>query len=593
MAKVDERRQRPARSSWLTKVADTAGVTWELIKKGCLFGIGVFIVGLVVYDVVRECRFDGIVLENVVVKGQAADSGLGTEMASQQIATYIDRIQRTGAREWRPHDLDEGKPQQTVSIQIPGSSFNVESLVREIASLFPHRRKALRISITANPNRTGYVAAIAISANGSTMRATCEADNKPGSLGAMFECLAVEAMKTVDPLFAASYMLSVEQAQCSRFRPEQVAAINPVADKQRLLEVLRDYCGFERTRTMVSAIIDRGNPDDQPWVSYIFGKLHLARADAIAKVDAEAQWYEFDRAISRFREFPQDKVPASALAIQMDAYIKNGLSIHESVRSLKWKESASVIRYRLKAAEAILADAGGRLKELADKRQKAVTAGSAQARSADGSRVDSLVAHLRGLIVYRQWMIDVHRRHWKKPIDLAEGDKEKQQVSAAVSFFETSFREGRQTAWLFLDWGNALRALGKFDAAIEQYRRAGDIAPDYYAPSLNIAITLLEKSKIEAATATVVDHFEAVRHASNYLTWIGGGGPYGNLVDKIADVLAVAGDGSEARNFAECRKKHEAYEADARVTDLSHTAALKLCVDQARDSLARRVVERK
>jgi tetratricopeptide (TPR) repeat protein len=593
MAKIDERRQRPSRSSWLTTIGDGAGVVWDLLKKGCLFGIGVFVLGLIVYDVYRECRFDGIVLENVVVKGPTGDGGLGTEMASQQIATYIDKIQRTGAREWRPHDLDEGQPQQTVSIQIPGSSLNVESVVREIASLFPHRRKALRISITASPNRTGYVAAIAISANGSTMRATCEADNKPGSLGAMFECLAVEAMKTVDPLFAASYMLSVEQAQCSRFRPEQVAAINPVADKQRLLEVLRDYCGFERTRTMVSAIIDRGNPDDQPWVSYIFGKLHLARADAIAKVDAEAQWYEFDRAISRFKEFPQDKVPASALAIQMDAYIKNGLSIHESVRALKWKESASVIKYRLKAAETILADAGGRLKELADKRQKAVTAGSAQAKSADGSRVDAMVAHLRGLIVYRQWMIDVHRRQWKKPIDLAEGEKEKQQVSAAVNFFETSFREGRQTAWLFLDWGNGLRALGKFDAAIEQYRRAGDIAPDFYAPSLNIAITLLEKSKIGAAKATVVDHFEAVRNASNYLTWIGGGGPYDNLVDKIADVLALAGDGSEAKDFADCRRKHEPYEADRKLSDLSHTAALKLCVDQARDSLARRVVELK
>jgi len=230
---------------------------------------------------------------------------------------------------------------------------------------------------------------------------------------------------------------------------------------------------------------------------------------------------------------------------------------------------------------------------LAKVRRKAVTAGSAQAKSADGSRVDSMVAHLRGLILYRQWMIDVHRRQWKKPIDLAEGDKEKQQVSAAVSFFETSFREGRQTAWLFLDWGNGLRALGKFDAAIEQYRRAGDIAPDFYAPSLNIAITLLEKSKIEAAKATVVDHFEAVRNASNYLTWIGGGGPYDNLVDKIADVLAVAGDGSEAKDFADCRRKHEPYEADRKLSDLSHTAALKLCVDQARDGLARRVVELK
>jgi hypothetical protein len=90
-----------------------------------------------------------------------------------------------------------------------------------------------------------------------------------------------------------------------------------------------------------------------------------------------------------------------------------------------------------------------------------------------------------------------------------------------------------------------------------------------------------------------VDHFEAVRHASNYLTWIGSGGPYDNLIDKIADVLAVAGDGSEAKDFAACRTKYEPFEADRKVSDLSHTAALKLCVDQARDGLAKRVVELK
>ena len=91
----------------------------------------------------------------------------------------------------------------------------------------------------------------------------------------------------------------------------------------------------------------------------------------------------------------------------------------------------------------------------------------------------------------------------------------------------------------------------------------------------------------------MVDHFEAVRHASNYLTWIGSGGPYDNLIDKIADVLAVAGDGSEAKDFAACRTKYEPFEADRKVSDLSHTAALKLCVDQARDGLAKRVVELK
>lgn len=593
MAKNDERRQRPSAGSRWTTVGERSGIAWDLVKKGCFLGLGFFIVGVIVHGVVRECRYDGITLEPVIVKGPGGEAGPTPEMAAQQIATYIDKIQRTGAREWRPHDLAEGD--QTVNIQIPGSSLNVESVVREIASLFPHRQRILRISITANPRGGGYTSAIAVSDSASTMRTTCDAGNKPGALAEMFECLAVEAMKTIDPLFAASYVLSVEQALCANFRPDQVSAGNPVADKKRLLEVLRDYCSFGRTRTLVSVIIDRGRPDDQPWVSYIYGKLHLARADAIAKVDQEAQWYEFDRAISRFQEFPQqnDVLPASALAIQMDAYIKNGLSIHESVRSLKWSEYAAVIKYRLKAAETILDDAAQRLKALADRRQKSVTSGSAQAKAVDGNQVDSMVSHLRGLILYRQWMIEMQKRHWKKPIDFAEGDKEEKQLSDSVSFFEAAYRQGRQTSWLFLDWGNSLRALGKFEEAAKQYRRAGDIAPGDYAPILNVAITLLEKSKINAATATMADHFEAVRHASNYLTWVGAGGPYDNLVDKIADALSVVGDGSEARDFADCRKKFEQYEAPPKQSDLSHTAALKLCVDEARDSLAKRVVSMK
>ena len=177
MAKIDEKQQHQPRSSWLA--AAGAVITWDLTKKVSLLAIGFFVLGVIVLGVWRECRLDGIVLESMVVKGSGGEGSPNAEMASQQIATYIDRIQRTGAREWRPHDLDEGE-QQAVSIQIPGSSLNVESVVREIASLFPHRRRSLRISITANPFRPGYVGAIAISDGGPPTRATCEADGRPG-----------------------------------------------------------------------------------------------------------------------------------------------------------------------------------------------------------------------------------------------------------------------------------------------------------------------------------------------------------------------------------------------------------------------------
>src|SRR5262249_27733860 len=131
---------------------------------------------------------------------------------------------------------------------------------------------------------------------------------------------------------------------------------------------LRDYCSFARTRSLVSTIIDRDRTNDQPWVSYIYGRLHLARADAVAKVDAEAQWYEFDRAIRRFEasQDPQDKqnkLPLTARAIQMATYVKNGVSIQESVRTLDWTTREDFIRHRLNDAADILAKATGQLKD--------------------------------------------------------------------------------------------------------------------------------------------------------------------------------------------------------------------------------------
>jgi tetratricopeptide (TPR) repeat protein len=594
MTENTEWQEPPPTSDWLTSASERTGAVWGLVTKGGLLALGLFVFGVIVYEVGRECLSDVISLEPVIVKGPVGDGGPTVEMATQQIATYIDKIQRTGAREWRPLAFTEGE--QTVSIQIPGSSFNVESIVREIAGLFPHRRRVLKISITANPSGTGYVAAIAIARNGSPKRKTCEMDNKPGALGKMFECIAIEAMKAVDPLFAASYVLSVEEERCSRFEPEHLPPTDPVADEKRLLQMLRDYCGFALTRSLVSTIIDRGRMDDQPWVSYIYGKLHLARADAVAKVDSEAQWYEFDRAIRRFDEFSQNNLPASAKAIQMEAYIKNGLSIQESVRTLDWNTQGDFIKYRLDGAAKILADAAQRLEKPVDQARKAPTLWEAVAFGVEPAlivyedRPAAMVSHMHGLILYRQWMIDTRARYQNGQFGFAESAEERTKLEEALKFFDAANRQSKHTFEFFIEWGNALRALRKFDEAIEQYRRAGDIAPNSSVPLLNVAVALLEKSK---GSTEALDHFEALRQTSSYLTWISEGGPFDRLVDRIADALRGIDDGGEAEDFAFCRWMLGYYEADSNLPDLSHTAGLEFCVDQARDSLSRRVVEQK
>ena len=586
----------------LGRVGEPIEAIWGIVSKGGLLALVAIVLVVGVVEVVRECLTETVLLEPVVVKGPVGNGGPTVEMATQQIATYIDKIQRTGAREWRPHAFAENE--QTISIQIPGSSLTVDSIVHEIADLFPHRRRVLKVSITASPSGKGYVGAVTVSGSRSPKRKVCETDMQPGGLGKMFECIAFEATRAVDPLFAASYALSVEEERCARFAPEQLAPTNPVGDMKRLLQVLRDYCSFSHTRDTVSAIISRDREDDQPWVSYIYGKLHLARADALAKVDPEAQWFEFDRAIKRFDEFSHKELPPSAKAFLIEAYIKNGASMQDSVNSLNWSFDEDFIRYRLGKAKKVLSDATDqleiRVKQPQSQPQQAptlwqvVTAGVEPSWLYADRRLAAMVSHMSGLILYRQWMIDTRSRYEHGEFEFAKGDEELARLWDAEGHFEAANGQARFPFEFFIEWGNTLLALGSFDRAVEQYRRAGDIAPNSSTPSLNVVVALLAKSKASPKTE---DLFEALRHTSNYLTWISEGGPFTSLVDGIAEALRAPEalrkvvDGSVAEDFAFCRWGLSVHESDPRLPDLSHTAALKYCVDQARDSVVQRVVE--
>ena len=592
-----------AESNWLTTASERTGSAWGIVTKACLFAIGLFTVCVIVWQVVKECRYDGIVMEPVIVKGPTVDGAPTVEMATQQIALYIDKIQRTGVHEWRAHDLADSES-LGVSIQIPGSSLNVETIVRELAGMFPHRRRVLKISITANPAGSGYVGAIAISQDGPPVRATCPSDDKPGALSRMFECLAVEAMKVVDPLFAASYVLSVERDRCVQFKAGTPSPTNPVADEQHQLEALREHCSFVDTRAVVASIVMRDRAEDQAWVSFFYSKLHLARARALAKIDAEAQWYEFDRAINRFRALSKQEVPPSALATQLWAYIRNGLSIQESVIALDWKDGtkAEIIKHRLATADRFLQEAGHRLQNLTDGQHKGMaepafppSAGMvSQARFDDADPLGPMTTFMQGIILYRQWMIQSHRRKAENDSPYAVGPDEEKQLKEAVKLFEASKGYARHKAPLLLQWGNALRALRQPEEAIAKYRQASDIDIKDYAPVLNVAVTLLDKAAASGPTAKGLEaRFDALRQTANYLTWVSDGGPFiarPTLPSRIAN--ALAGAGPEAEQFEKCRQDHAQYEeARPEVQHMSHTAALKICVDRARDSLALRVMQ--
>ena len=198
--------------------------------------------------------------------------------------------------------------------------------------------------------------------------------------------------------------------------------------------------------------------------------------------------------------------------------------------------------------------------------------------------------YLQGLIRYRKWMILTQQRGQSKDVNFVSRDPEEMSLlSDAVKKFEASYRQGRRLETLFMDWGNTLRAERDFDGAVLQYRRAGDIAPNGYAAPLNIAIALLEKLIDRPDGATPADQFEALGHVSEYLSWSSGGGPFPNVVDKTVKALANTGNPADASLFAECRKSHAEEEAPQTEPDLSHAAALKICVDEARDRIAGRL----
>lgn len=583
----------------LGRAGERVETIWGIVSRGGLLALVAIVFAVVSVQVARECLSEGLLLEPVVVKGQVGEGGPTAEMATQQIAIHIDRIQRSGAREWRRLSFAENEP--TVSIQIPGSSMTLDGLAREIAEMLPQRRRVLKVSIAANPSGTGYVAAFAVQRNGTQRRKTCEVGRQPGELGRLFECIAVEAMKTVDPLYAASYVLSIEEERCHRYERERLPPTDVVSEMQRRLLGLRDYCAFPRTRAMVASIVRRGKADDQPWVSYMYGKLHLARADALAKVDAEGQRDEIERAINRFDESSPSELPASIRAILIEAYIKNDLSFQASIDKMNRSTEADFIKRRLSTAARSLSAA---MKRLEKPDQPAATARkptlwetmvsgiAPPVAPEDDARLASISAHMRGLIKYRQWVIDTRSRYENGEFGFVEGPAERERMEKVLHHFAEADGRSRQTFEFYIEWGNAHRALGDFEKAVANYRKAGDLAPDSYIPSLNFAVALLEKAKLSRVLA---EQFEALRRTSSYLTWVSEGGPFTTLVDRIAEALLVVNDDgsvddSLVEDFAFCRWGTSIHEADPKVSDMSHTAALKYCVDQARDSVARRLV---
>ena len=96
---------------------------------------------------------------------------------------------------------------------------------------------------------------------------------------------------------------------------------------------------------------------------YVFGRIHLARAAALAGIDRAQQLGELDQAIGRFGESLRH-MPNSptALAVLIDAYVRKGVSMHEATTAMQWTDDrSSPLQFQLYLAESTFAEAAQKL----------------------------------------------------------------------------------------------------------------------------------------------------------------------------------------------------------------------------------------
>ena len=79
-----------------------------------------------------SCRWRAAI-DPVVVKATDTPDAPTPDLAAQQIARQLDRIQRSGVQEWRRLHVDDGI--RPVDLQIPGAPISVRNAAREVVAL--------------------------------------------------------------------------------------------------------------------------------------------------------------------------------------------------------------------------------------------------------------------------------------------------------------------------------------------------------------------------------------------------------------------------------------------------------------------------
>ncbi len=572
---------------WLPSLG-TVAQTLELLRKSAVSFVVIALLVVGSTFLVREIVRERVIIEPVVVQVDDAKGGLNSEAMGNEVSRHLAAIQRVGTGEWAGSYQSAAEPfaveqsssiiSRPINLKEFGAPLNLTTSVGEIASALGVKHPTIKISIGSRRAPTGYTSSVTMVGD-ITARASCDTDNTPQGIDELVECVALSAMSFVDPKIAAAYVLSRERRICSNLDAGILPGATLVAREEIRIKNRRDRCAFEKTQALIARVLERGRADHSAWIPYVLGQIHMARAMAMSGIDRAQQLSEFDQAISRFAELARNLPDsAGALTTMAEAHVRKGVLMHEATVGMHWSEEpTSGLQWQLYLAESTFAEAEAILRSIPPQRNTTLA---------------GFVSRLEAYLIYRQWMLMAHRRTRSGMITTAAGQPAELRVlGRAAALYRSAEVNGVSTGAFYVEWGNTLRALGDFDAAVGKYSRAADRDPTDITSRLNITVAYLDRVVHGREPSDPLTLLIGLGAAADYLSWTSSGGPYPTFTERIAAALGRSGYPEDGKSFRACMTAAREMPPlpDPDIARWRAAAELKQCIDQAIEQINWRV----
>ncbi|HJQ60956.1 MAG TPA: hypothetical protein VJ890_28890 [Vineibacter sp.] len=526
------------------------------VKKVVVSCAAVAAMVIVATAVVQDLLRDTIVIEPVSGAESLRVNGLDGQSAAEKIGFHLRSVQQRSVEDRRRLLVDDKA--STFDFQVPGSTFTFTTAVRYVAGLMSKTRPVPQVDLAVDSD--------GIKANVRMMGRTAQHQicviRGPAQLEELYGCIARHYLRFLDPMAAAMDRFYQERTTCAAPTGANAANRDPLEWRRK--------CAFAGTQELIAEALKTGDAADIPWAWFLYGQIHVARAEAFKHTSFELQLSELEQAIGLFHQalakHPQSVAVLTNLA---NALLRRAVLLHESVgrtRSLGQQHAAG----RLDLATLTL--------------QQTLDTIARARRTSDPSRqLTGLTAKLEAHARYRMWMVAVHRKTGSP--DVAVDCVDTDHMANVVGVAEQAIAFGVIDFSLFMTIGNAERARCRFDQAVAAYRHAAEVAPGQSEPWLNIAITYLEAAVHRGKVGDIGDLLRGLGSVSAHLLWASDGGPYPNVSQKIQAALKHHGREDVRQAFTECYED-KAYDGDPD-RGVKHLRLLDGCVAKVVEQLKR------